>query len=67
MQGVFYGDDPLWDGAGCGPLNTCCSFNRPPWFYKQLPHPTTSDIEMAVCRDFSDEDIAIETVEIYVQ
>ena len=66
-QGVFYGDDPLWDGAGCGPLNTCCSFNNPPWFYKQLPQPTTSDIEMAVCRDFSDEDIAIETVEIYVQ
>ena len=67
VSGVFYGDDPLWDGAGCGPLNTCCSFNNPPWFYKQLPQPTTSDIEMAVCRDFSDEDIAIETVEIYVQ
>ena len=30
MQRVFYGDDPLWDGAGCGPLNTCCSFNNPP-------------------------------------
>ena len=24
---IFYSDDPLWDGAGCGPLNTCCSFN----------------------------------------
>ena len=23
---TFYVDDPLWDGAGCGPLNTCCSF-----------------------------------------
>ena len=30
----FYGGDPLWDGAGCGPLNTCCSFKNPPWFYK---------------------------------
>ena len=66
-QGVFYGDDPLWDGAGCGPLNTCCSFNNPPWFYKQLPQPTTSDIDMTVCKTANDEDIAIETVEIYVQ
>ena len=65
--GMFYGDDPLWDGAGCGPLNTCCSFNNPPWFYKQLPQPTTSDIDMTLCRSYTDEDIAIETVEIYVQ
>ena len=67
VRGVFYGDDPLWDGAGCGPLNTCCSFNNPPWFYKQLPQPTTSDIDMTVCKTYTDEDIAIETVEIYVQ
>ena len=20
-------DDPMGDGAGCGPLNTCCSFS----------------------------------------
>ena len=69
VQVTFYGDDPLWDGAGCGPLNTCCSFNTPPWFYKQLPQPTTDDIEMRVCRDFflNNEDIAIEIVEVYVQ
>ena len=67
LRGIFYGDDPLWDGAGCGPLNTCCSFNNPPWFYKQLLQPTTSDIDMAACRTGNDEDIAIETVEIYVQ
>ena len=24
----LYSEDPLWDGAGCGPLNTCCSFNE---------------------------------------
>ena len=67
VNGVFYGDDSLWDGAGCGPLNTCCSFNNPPWFYKQLPQPTTSDIDMTACKNGGDEDIAIETVEIYVQ
>ena len=66
---TFYSDDPLWDGAGCGTLNDCCSFNNPPWFYKQLPQPTTDSIEMRACRDQSigDEDIAIELVEIYVQ
>ena len=67
-QYIFYGDDPLWDGAGCGPLNTCCALNNPPWFYKQLPQPTTDDIEMRVCRNHEafDEDIAIEMVEIYI-
>ena len=63
----FYGDDPLWDGAGCGPRNTCCSLNNPPWFYKQLPQLTTDDIEMRACRTEAAEDIAIETVEIYIQ
>ena len=66
---VFHADDPLWDGAGCGSQSTCCSFNNPPWFYKQLPQSTTNDIEMRVCRDEStaNEDFAIEVVEIYVQ
>ena len=61
--------NPLWDGAGCGPQNTCCSFNNPPWFYKQLPHPTTDNIEMRVCtdEDNNNENVAIESVEIYVQ
>jgi hypothetical protein len=66
-QTIFYGDDPLWDGAGCGPRNTCCSFNNPPWFYKQLPQPTTDDIEMRVCRaePANWDDIAIESVKVY--
>ena len=69
-QVIFYGDDPLWDGAGCGPQNTCCSFNTPPWFYKQLPQPTTDDIEMRVCTSgdpIGNEDVAIEIVEIYIR
>ena len=69
FQPRLYSADPLWDGAGCEPPNTCCSFNTPPWFYKQLPQPTTDDIEMRVCRDepASSEDIAIEMIELYVQ
>ena len=66
---IFYSDNPLWDGAGCGPLNTCCSFNNPPWFYKQLPQPTTDNIEMRVCRSDSvrHEDISVEVLDIYIQ
>ena len=69
QSGVFYSADPLWDGAGCGPQNTCCSFNNPPWFYRELPQPTDDDIEMRVCRSFSrfDEDIALESADIYVR
>ena len=71
-QHIFYPDDPLWDGEGCGPLSTCCSFNNPPWFSKQLPSPTTDDIEMRLCanQDRNDhwiKDITFEQVELYVQ
>jgi hypothetical protein len=66
---ILYPDDPLWDGAGCGPANTCCSLNNPPWFLKQLPSTTTDDIEMRICSDqgYRDEDTPIEFVEIYVK
>ena len=67
--GVFYSEDPLWNGAGCESQNTCCSFNNPPWFYKQLSQPTSDNIEMRVCRDESsmNEDIPVEKIDIYVQ
>ena len=40
--GLFYEDsDPLWDGEGCGSTSTCCEFNNPPWFCKQLPQRTS--------------------------
>ena len=69
VQYQFYYADPLWDGSGCGPNSSCCGFNNPPWFCKQLPQPTTDDIEMRVCMDQpnSNEDIALETVQIFVQ
>ena len=66
---MLYLEDPLWDGAGCGPANTCCSLNNPPWFLKQLPSNTTDDIEMRICIDQTqqDEDIQIESIELYIQ
>ena len=66
---IFYPDHPLWDGEGCGPTSTCCSFNNPPWFSKQLLSPTTDDIEIRLCVDQHRvfEDITVEKVELYVQ
>ena len=68
-QYIFYPNDPLWDGQGCGRLNTCCAFNNPPWFMKELPSSTSDDIEMRLCADEarSREDINFETVELYVR
>ena len=67
-QYIFYPNDPLWDGRGCGPTSSWCTFNSPPWFCKELPQPTTDDIEVRVCTDEgADEDITIEAIEVYVQ
>ena len=59
--------DPLWDGKGCGPTNSCCSFNSPPWFARDLSSPTTDNIEMRVCRPNTDGSTPIEIVELYIQ
>ena len=64
---AFFPDDPLWDGDGCTATSTCCSFNNPPYFTKQLPSPTTDDIEARICQLNSDEDTPIEFIELYVQ
>ena len=69
IRNILHQDDPLWDGAGCGPKNTCCSFNNPPWFYKKLPNPTSDDVEMRVCRDQGthNKNILVEIVDILVR
>ena len=64
---AFQPSDPLWDGKGCGPTNTCCSFNHPPWFVKNLPSPTTDDVEMRLCGPDTSGTTPIELVELYVQ
>ena len=69
-QTIYYPEDPLWNGQGCGPTSTCCSFNTPPWFCKELPQPTTDDIELRLCGNadsVSNEDTPIEIAEIYAQ
>ncbi len=66
---TFYANDPLWDGQGCGPTSTCCTFNNPPWFCKQLPQSTNADLEIRLCsRNPADfENTPVELVEIYVK
>ena len=61
-------NDPLWDGAGCV-SGSCCTFNSPPWFCKNLSTPTTDDIQLRLCLDdvIGDEDVLFEIVELYVQ
>ena len=35
--GVFYNEDPLWDGAGCGPLNTSTTLHGFTSYCHSLP------------------------------
>ncbi len=68
-QSILYSEDPLWDGEGCGPTNSCCQFNSPPWFCKELPQPTTDNIEVRMCKDqvLFNEEIPFELIDLYVQ
>ena len=68
--GIFYHNDPLWDGKGCGSVEgPCCTRSHIPWFHKQLSYSTTDSIEMRLCCNqvTSDEDVPFNLVEIYVK
>ena len=58
---------PLWDGENCLSSSTCCSLHTP-YFVKQLPTPTTDDIEARICLSYPQyQDIAVELIDLYVQ
>ena len=68
----WYTADPLWDGEGWRGMwdnSTCCQFNSPPWFCKNLPVSTTDDIELRVCHNGVDteENVGVEMVDIFIQ
>ena len=70
VDGIFWANgDPLWDGQGCGPRSSCCTFNSPPWFNVRLSPPTTDDIEVRICdtESFQADDTPIQVVELYVK
>ena len=70
---AIFSGDPLWDGAGCGHLSTCCQFNNPPWFCKTLPQPTTDDLEVRGCKppnppgSGATSDVPVNLIELYIQ
>ena len=60
--------DPLWDGQGCGPTSSCCTFNSPPWFNVRLPNATTDYMEVRLCGSgIQHEDAPIQLMELYVK
>ena len=66
---AFFSNDTLWDGENCLSSSTCCSLHNPPYFVKELPTPTTDDIEARMClRAWTlSRNIAVERRELYVQ
>ena len=66
---TFYSSDVLWDGQDCISTSTCCQFNNPPWFTKNLPTATIDDIELRICASdgTGNEVTPLELIELYVQ
>ena len=67
FQRILYSNAPLWDGQVCEGGGTCCKFNNPPWFTKNLVNSTTDDIELRICVGWNPGDVALELLELYVQ
>ena len=65
----FFPDAQLWDGQVCEGGGTCCQFNNPPWFTKNLTSPTTNEVELRLCMTDPSQysDVALELLELYVQ
>ena len=64
---TFADADRLWDKFDClSGVEACCEEGQ--WFCKDLPQPTTDDIEFRLCSDQerANEDVYIEHVDIYV-
>ena len=68
-RAVWYTNDPLWDGKGCGDEGACCVGNGQPWFYTSTPTPTMADINAWICVDENaiDENVGVERLELYVK
>lgn len=69
-SGKWFCEDPLWDGQGCGDENACCDHQSGgSWFCVDLGKTVTADIELRLCgnEDISNEDTALESVQLYIQ
>ena len=68
---TLYTSDPLWDGQGCGSLESlCCNVPGIPWFHRDYGSNTTTDyIELRVCgsEGISNDDSPVGYYEIYIK
>ena len=68
---TLYTSDPLWDGQGCGSLeSSCCNVPGIPWFHRDYGSNTTTDyIELRVCgdEDTNNDDAPVSHYEIYIK
>lgn len=65
---IFFLDDPLWDGEGCGPRSSsCCEENNVPWFTKTLPTSTTDDVELRLCQESALAEVVIDLIDLYIK
>ena len=68
---ILFTSDPLWDGQGCGSLESpCCNVTGIPWFHRDYGSTTTTDyIELRVCANQGTffEDVPVSYYEIYVK
>ena len=66
LGNVYFCDKIIDENNIAWDENDCFTSNNPPWFHRCLS-PTTEDIEMRLCANVNDEDIRIQTLEMYVQ
>lgn len=66
---IYYPNDPLWDGLGCGPTSICCRLNNPPWFCTRLSSTTSDNIEVRICGNeaVASEDTVITKLKLYIK
>ena len=68
IGGQFYSSDVLWDRQQCGGNeSTCCNPPDLPWFCNTFPNPISEDLEVRICTDENNENVAIESFELYIQ
>ena len=68
INGKYYFNDTLWDGAGCTG-GTCCNGTTQPWFFRQLNQTTQVDIEARICVFdlYIYRSTLIDQLELYIQ
>ena len=66
----YYISDVLWDGNGCHHAdNNCCTNPGMPWFFRQFSRSRQDYLEARICTSegFTNEDILVESIELYIQ